>query len=406
MFGGKRRADSGPLGELIAVLPKLVSAVQGRAEAANAVLGHAIRILSETLWADYQAQLSLRPPDVTEPEYRRAYARSRSDLVSRALFGRRSRFGLDSWADDPAGPANVPAAIDPSAEGERIVSLEGFLDRWKLEPGDNRPIRNLAGLCEPKRLAMATPDAAIAVELMGKAHPNFIEVTQRLSTTLRVQSMAAKPVRFAPLLLYGPPGIGKTRYLHRLAHAITRENEHFQSLILPMAGHSDTLSLSGNSRGWGNATPGRLVRFMAASRYANPIMIFDEIDKVGGTNDTRVADILLNLLEREQSRAFQDMYLELPVDLSQVSFVATANDLDRIPPPLLDRFLKIEVPPPDQDAMPVVAAEVWRELLAEEGLVGLAPSEPPAAILTMGSPREMQTMGRGLLYQMVSEGNT
>jgi ATP-dependent Lon protease len=403
MFGGKRRTDPGTLGELVSALPKLTSLLQSRSEAANNVLGHALRLLSETLWADYQAQLPLRPTDVTEPEFRRAYARSRIDLVGRAIFGRRSRFGLDTFADDPSGPANIPMAASPDEDGEIIVSREGFLDRWKLEPGDNKPIRHLAGLCEPKRLAMASAAAADAVEHMGSSHPNFLEVTRRLSITLRAQSMASRPVRFAPLLLHGPPGIGKTRYLHRLAQAITRENDQFQSLILPMAGHSDTLSLSGNSRGWGNATPGRLVRFMSATRYANPIMILDEIDKVGGTNDTRVADILLNLLEREQSRAFQDMYLEIPVDLSRVSFVATANDLDRIPGPLRDRFLKIEVAPPGREDLPVVAREVWHELLAEEGLLGLAPDEPPSAILALGSPREMQTIGRGLLYQLVAE---
>lgn len=400
----KKRQEHGDLRDLIAALPKVSGLLQSRSEAAGNVLGYSLRLLSETLWADYQAQLALRPHDVTEPEFRRAYASKRLDLVGRSIFGRRSRFGLDSLVDAAAGPDNIPIAMDHEEDGESIVSRESFLARWKLEPGENRPISNLAGLCKPKKLVMSTPDTAIAIDRLGHTHPNFLDVTRRLSTTLRAQSMASKPVRFAPLLLHGPPGIGKTRYLHRLAQAISRMNEQFHPLVMPMAGHSDTLALSGNSRGWGNATPGRLVRFMATSPFANPIVILDEVDKVGGTNDTRVADILLNLLEPEQSRTFQDMYLEIPVDLSRVSFVATANNLDRIPAPLRDRFLKVEVSPPADDDRQIVATEVWRELLADEGLADFAPPDAPEQLLTLTSPREMQTIGRALLYQLVTGG--
>lgn len=369
-----------------------------RGEAAGQILEQSIRIMSEAMYAEYRAQISLRPVEMSETDFRRAFARQRLDWIGRAVFGRRSRFALDSL-QEALGVASAKEASGMAREGDEvIVDPEAFLARLKAEPGENRPIQRLTGLCEPKRLAKSCPDTSAAIEYVGGTHPNCMAATERFAMSVRAQALAGRPLRFAPVLLHGAPGVGKTRFVNHLARAIARLNDGFEALVLPLAGNGDTLSISGNSRGWGNASPGRIARFMAQSRYSNPIIILDEVDKAGGSHETRVADILLNLLEPEQNKAFQDLYLEVPIDLSRVSFIATANEPERIPPALRSRMQQIEIRAPNQEELPVIAREVWREIVQGEGLEKFADPNPPRCLMRAASVREMQFIGREALY--------
>lgn len=397
----KPKSASNPVRSLEDAASMAGALLRSRGEAAGQILDHAIRLMAEAMYAEYRAQLPLRPQDVQESEFRRSFARQRLEWIGRAVFGRRSRFMLDSLDGAVKGDSASEATKEAPSGAQHVVDAGAFISRLRSEPGENRPIQRLAGLCEPKMLARACPDTAAAIEVVGGAHPNFSAATDRFSMSVQAQSLAGRPLRFSPILLHGAPGVGKTRFVNQLARAIARLNDGFESLVLPLAGNGDTLSISGNSRGWGNATPGRIARFMSQSRYANPVIILDEIDKAGGSHETRVADILLNLLEPEQNRAFQDLYLEVPIDLSRVSFIATANEPERIPAALRSRMLQIEIRAPNQEELPVIAREVWREIVQTEGLEEFAEPQPPTCLLQAASVREMQFIGREALYGMV-----
>ena len=137
-----------------------------------------------------------------------------------------------------------------------------------------------------------------------------------------------------PLLLVGPPGMGKTWLCNQLAQVLGLPVLHISG-----AGRADNMSLKGTSRGWGTARPGELVNFIADKKCANPLVIVDELDKVSHEKrNGSFFDTLLQLFEAENAQHWQDEYLQGRVDLSAVSWLATANDSETIPQPLRSRM--------------------------------------------------------------------
>jgi len=231
--------------------------------------------------------------------------------------------------------AKLPKAVKEKAlyELERLKSLGSFSSEggviqtyldwlldipWNATTKDNLDIKN-------------------ARKVLDEDHYGIEDVKQRIIEYLAVKNIS-KSLKGPILCLVGPPGVGKTSIARSIANTIGRN-----FVRISLGGVTDEADIRGHRKTYVGAMPGRIAYALKQAKTKNPLILLDEIDKMSGNYKGNPADALLEVLDSEQNSSFRDHYLEVDLDLSQILFITTANSLETIPRPLLDRMEIIEV---------------------------------------------------------------
>lgn len=276
----------------------------------------------------------------------------------------------------PGSAVKTPSAPPPrlSYEPTRVVCSA-------IHDGGNKGIAQAyQSLTEPLPLAGCDVGTEALCDALDMEFPWLAEATQAVREDLALRRRAGSPwVRLRPLLLVGPPGTGKTRWARRLA---SLSGTGFGEIA--GAGSIDNRSLAGTARGWGSANPAFPVQVVLRTRTANPVLVVDELEKAAGSgHNGRLHDTLLAMLEPETAAAWPDECLQTPVDLSQISWVCTANSLKGLPDPLQQRLRIVRTGEPAADDWPALLQGLLRDLAAEldvhaDALPGLEPDAEAA----------------------------
>ena len=206
-------------------------------------------------------------------------------------------------------------------------------------------------------------DIAAARKVLEKDHYGMEKVKERILEILAVRRMAPEmPPQI--ICLAGPPGVGKTSVAYSIAKALNRKMAR-----ISLGGVRDEAEIRGHRKTYVGAMPGRILNGMIQAGSSNPLLLLDEVDKMGADHRGDPAAALLEVLDAEQNHTYRDHYIEVPYDLSDVLFITTANDLGAIPRPLLDRMEIIELGSyTDEEKVMIAKNHLIPKQLAKHGL--------------------------------------
>lgn len=255
---------------------------------------------------------------------------------------------------------------------ERSPDLKAFYEQM-LETGAERFVTK--------------PSSTQALDPLYEECPNFSEVLDDLSRYLGLALAGDGGFNVMPVLILGDPGIGKTHFGKRLSHAFETEFE-----FISMNALSAGFVITGSSASWKGAKCGKVAERLVHGQYANPVILLDEVEKASGSTQSDPMAALYQLLEPETSCHFHDEFIDLDIDASQIFWVLTANSLDGIPAPLLNRMAVYEVPKPTQEQNAGIAQRMYAGLLSELKLKAFEPTLADDVLerIATVSPREVR----------------
>ncbi|MCI5846444.1 MAG: endopeptidase La [Clostridiales bacterium] len=334
-----------------AILEKLK--VKDRLEALCAIL------LRETELADVEKQVQARIKKQIEKNQKDYYLREQIKAIQTEL-GDKEATDVEELRDQLAQtPLNDEARAKAEKELERLsrmapgtpeIGVSRTYVEWILDlPWGKSTTDNL--------------DLKRARRVLDEDHYGLEKVKERIIEYLAVLRM--KDDMKGPILCFaGPPGVGKTSIVRAIAKAVGRE-----FVQMSLGGVRDEAEIRGHRRTYVGAIPGRIISGIKQAGTMNPVFLFDEIDKMSSDFRGDPASALLEVLDAEQNYAFRDHYMELPFDLSRVMFITTANNIENIPAPLLDRLEIIEVPSyTDEEKLRIARKHLLPKQIAVHGL--------------------------------------
>ena len=235
----------------------------------------------------------------------------------------------------------IAAAKLPEEAEKKLLKDVDRLAKQPFGSAEASVLRNYLDTCLDMPWGVETKERAsvdAARRSLDRDHYGLQKVKERILEFVAVRQLNPE-AKGQILCLAGPPGVGKTSIALSVAKAMNRK-----AARLSLGGVRDEADIRGHRKTYIGAMPGRIIEAITRSGSMNPLLVLDEVDKLSSDGRGDPASALLEVLDSEQNHAFRDHYLEIPVDLSRVMFIMTANTLDTIPRPLLDRMEIIEIP--------------------------------------------------------------
>ena len=262
---------------------------------------------------------------------------------------------------------NKVRALKLDEETEKKLFKEiGRLEKQPFGSAEASVIRNYLDTCLDMPWGKRTRDRADvekARAILDREHFGLDKVKERILEFIAVRQINPD-AKGKILCLVGPPGVGKTSIAISVAKAMNRKLAR-----LSLGGVRDEADIRGHRKTYIGAMPGRIIDALIRAKSMNPLLVLDEIDKLANDMRGDPASALLEVLDSEQNYAFRDHFLEIPVDLSQVMFITTANTTDTIPRPLLDRMEVIELSSyTDEEKVEITRRHLLPKQLKEHGL--------------------------------------
>ncbi|MFN9744200.1 MAG: AAA family ATPase [Betaproteobacteria bacterium] len=270
----------------------------------------------------------------------------------------------------------------------RLDDVEKRLD--KLPPREHESLRATYERMLEKggERFQVKPGGLPAMEHLYDELPNFHEVLDDVRRQLALCQDSRDALELTPMLLLGPPGIGKTHFAREVAQLLGT-GLGFISMSSLTAGWV----LSGASSQWKGARPGKVFETLVDGAYANPVMVVDEIDKARAEHAYDPLGALYSLLEHDTAGTFTDEFAEVAIDASQLIWVATANDERAIPEPILNRMNVFEIEAPDAEAARASALRLYGQIRGAHDWgrrFGEQPADAVLEQLAAMAPREMR----------------
>jgi ATP-dependent Lon protease len=282
------------------------------------------------------------------------------------------------------------------------------LERAKLTADDGLNARDLVVLTQLKNRGplrkiinpvLLDPGLASFDKLVG-IHPHFGEVIEFVRSQVVLSRMSAKPLRIPPILLFGGPGLGKSHFTRDLAHALGTVCR-----LVSMDGSVSNASLVGLDRKWGNSAPGVLFDLLCRGDCANPVVLLDELDKVGRSSKDDPLAPLHSLLEPSTSARVRDASMSFEFDASLVTWIATANQVVFLPTSLRSRFREFRIDHPNAEQAITLAYSVTNSVIEKTAPEGFSlPKRAVILKLAHLTAREIyqvveQAIGKAVLNQ-------
>lgn len=322
----------------------------------------AFRLVNEVQIMDIKEEIQMKVKERVDKHQREYILREQLKLI-------REELGDDTALTDADEFAKAAKALKAPREVKEKLEKEISRFRSSLNsPAESGVIRTyIETLLEMpwNKTVKDSHDIDFAQEILNKEHYGLEQVKERVLEFLAVRSLTKKGE--SPILcLVGPPGTGKTSIAKSLAGALKKPY-----VRISLGGVRDEAEIRGHRKTYVGAMPGRIAGAVKAAGVKNPLLLLDEIDKVSTDYKGDTFSALLEVLDSEQNSKFRDHYLELPLDLSEVLFVTTANTLQTIPRPLLDRMEVIEVSSyTENEKLHIATEHLVPKQLGKHGLKG------------------------------------
>ncbi len=319
-------------------------------------------IMNEAQIAAIRTQLAIKIREKIDKNQRDYVLREQLEYIHGEL-GDNDQYSDVAHFEEALGKLKADREVKEKIKKEiaRFKSIMGASSESAVERGHIETLLDLPW----NKASKDNNDINRAEMILERDHYGLDKVKERIIEYLAVRSLTSKGEP-STLCLVGPPGTGKTSIAKSIAEALGKKY-----VRICLGGVRDEAEIRGHRKTYIGAMPGRIANGLRQAGVCNPLMLLDEIDKVSSDYKGDTSSALLEVLDPEQNRHFRDHYVELPLDLSKVLFIATANDASKIPRPLLDRMDIIDVTSYTANEKFHIAKEhLWEKELEKNGLDG------------------------------------
>lgn len=308
--------------------------------------------------------------------------------VSSKTHIRQSKFSIPVYDLDQVKSAKTDLTTK-SADKERVRQRSALLDHM-ISVGPQRK------LSQPSR---AWPKQ---LDRLAADYPNFSAVVDYLRAEFALCKNARRPLAFAPIAVYGPPGIGKSVFLDALSSILGTTYKRIQA---ETSQHS--AAIGGTAKHWANSEVGSLFDAIVMGKSANPLFYIDEIDKADHDGQRSITAVLYSLLEQASAKSFLDASLpEIAIDASHVQWVFAANDIEKVPAAIRSRWVEFRIPPMKLDQVIHIIQKMYADLQRIYRVTGMKPlSTTSLNTLSRKSPREIKSLLRQAIAASILNGH-